>query len=114
MVNWIMAKDMTVKEWDKQLVHFSNYDFYQSYNWGEYKKDFGWIPYRSIAIDSNNKIIAMAQCLLRKLPCSVAISWCPGGPIGDYRAINTNFIELLYKEVASSNLRFRFRPRYIL
>ena len=114
MVNWVIANDMTMKEWDKKLVHFSDYDFYQSYNWGEYKKDFGWIPYRSIAIDSNNKIIAMAQCLLRSLPCSVGISWCPGGPIGDYRAINTNFIELYCKEVEKRILYFRIGPKNIL
>ena len=55
------------------VSNFLDYDFYQSYNWGEYKKDFGWIPYRFIAINSNNKIIGMAQCLLRSLPGSVGI-----------------------------------------
>lgn len=111
MVNWVLSENMTVKEWDEKLIYFSNYDFYQTYNWGEYKKEFGWIPYRFIAIDSKKNIIAMAQCLLRSFPFSLGILWCPGGPIGDYRMINTNFIELCYKKIKKMILYIRIKPR---
>ena len=44
MVNWVLAKDIAIKQWDKELVNFLDYDFNQRYNWGEYKKDFGTTP----------------------------------------------------------------------
>jgi len=109
-VNWTLTKDITPKEWDKQLVNFSDYDFYQTYNWGQYKKYFGWKPYRFIAIDSNKNITGMAQCLLKSMPFSIGILWCPGGPTAHYKMLNKNFINSCYKAAGKRLLYIRIRP----
>jgi len=109
MVNWELRKNISVKEWNDHLVCFSNYDYFQSYNWGEYKKSFGWTPYRFIAVNSKNNVIAMAQCLFKSFPFSIGILWCPGGPVGDYKTINNNFRELCYKIMEKKLLYIRVR-----
>ena len=112
MVKWILAKDIQGNEWDKQLFKFSNYDFYQCYDWGEYKKQFGWYPYRFLAIDSENKILGMSQLLLKKLPLSIGMLWCPGGPVGDKNLINKDFINTCFNETKKRILYIRIRPKY--
>ena len=92
MVKWVLAENIQHREWDNELLKFSNFDFYQCYDWGEYKKNFGWSSYRFLAINSENKVFAMAQLLLKKLPLSMGILWCPGGPVGDENLINKDFI----------------------
>lgn len=113
MVSWTIVEDMTAEKWDKQLLNFSDYDFYQTYNWGQYKKYFGWTSYRFIAIDPNNKIVGMAQCLLKSFPFSIGVLWCPGGPVGDYKVINKNFRKSCYKTLGKRLLYFRIRSSNI-
>jgi len=113
VVNWILVEDIKADEWDKQLVNFSDFDFYQTYNWGQYKKSFGWIPYRFVAIDSNNKVVGMAQCLLKNFPFSIGFLWCPGGPTGDYKVANKNFIKTCYKATRKNLLYIRIRSSNI-
>ena len=112
MVKWVLAENIQKMQWDNELFKFSNFDFYQCYDWGEYKKHFGWSSYRLLAINSENKVFAMAQLLLKKLPLSMGILWCPGGPVGDENLINKDFIDTCLKEINRKILYIRIRPKY--
>ena len=46
---WVLFEEGN-KEWNNLVIN-SNGGCYQSYEWGEYKKQMGWIPFRIICID---------------------------------------------------------------
>ena len=110
MVNWrLMQSHFSSEIWDQELIKFSDYNYYQIFSWGEYKRQFGWTPYRFVAHNSKNKIVAMAQCLLRGLPPSLGIVWCPGGPVGDVSMINEGLRALCMDTIGKKYMYFRFR-----
>ena len=51
------------KEWNN-LVFDSNGGCYQSYEWGEYKKRMGWIPFRIMRLDYD--VVYVVQVLAKK------------------------------------------------
>ena len=113
MVKWILANDINPKDWDIYLQKFSNYDLYQSYNWGEFKKNYGWIPYRFIGIDSNNQVKIIAQCLLKEFPFSIGILYCPGGPLGDLHLIDKDFTDICQKTINRRFLYIKLRVNHL-
>jgi lipid II:glycine glycyltransferase (peptidoglycan interpeptide bridge formation enzyme) len=113
MVNWILVNDISPKDWDIYLQKFSNFDFYQSYNWGEYKKNYGWKPYRFIGVDSNNHVKAIAQCLYKDFPFSIGILYCPGGPLGDLSLINKDFAIICQKIINKKFLYIKLRVNHL-
>ncbi len=75
------------KEWDAILSQFDQSTIFQSYAWGELKKDENWECFRLI-ISENEKPTLIAQILVKKF-LGIKLGWCPGGPI-----LNTKSIDL--------------------
>jgi len=53
----------------------------QSYEWGEFKRGFGWRPSR-VALEEEGQIIAGAQVLVRNLSLG-SLAYVPRGPVVD-------------------------------
>ncbi len=63
-------------------MKLQGHTYYQSYEWGEYRRRHGWTPRRGTVL-SGGRVAAMAQFLVREIRAArVAIVWLPGGPAG--------------------------------
>lgn len=82
----------TDQQWNTAVSQFPHANIYQSAQWAHYKSATGWDKLRLIRLDSDGKIVAVAQCLLKTGPLNSAVLWIPGGPIG---AINVPASSLL-------------------
>jgi len=65
--------------WDEFVEQSCWGHLLQSARWGHFKSAFGWHVRRVVA-EEDNKIIAGAQCLIRRLPVG-AVAYIPRGPV---------------------------------
>lgn len=72
-------------EWDGLLQAATDATVFQSWSWGEYKRNHGWSPVRCLGRDKSGKVGAMAQILLKKLPLGIHAGWSPGGPVLQFK-----------------------------
>ena len=64
------------------MVSQAEYNVFQSYGWGEFKRRHGWIVRRG-SILLGGSPVAMAQCLIREIrPLRTVVMWVPGGATG--------------------------------
>ena len=96
-------------EWDELLLQFPDYTVYQSYAWGEYRHQFGWVPHRFTAVE-NGKTVAMVQLMVRRFPLGVALAWANGGPIGITEAWDEALRAAVKQAVGVAHLYFRVNP----
>lgn len=97
MVNWSIFKE-TEQNWNHTLVSLPFFSIYQSYQWGEIKKEDGW---EVIRFATDNSI---AQVFLKRLPFGGGFFWCPGGILGEKKNLNLN---LFKKELGVRFFYFR-------
>ncbi len=69
-----------MNSWNQYLEEFKSKNIFQSYEWGELKKNEGWEVFQTTIKNDQEKIILLAQVLIKKI-LGVKIAWCPGGPI---------------------------------
>jgi hypothetical protein len=69
-------------EWDAMLSKLPGSGFTQAYGYGEHKKRSGWNVVRIAAWAGDDRIVAMAQVLVKRYPLGVILAWTPGGPVG--------------------------------
>ncbi|HAJ26437.1 MAG TPA: hypothetical protein DCG53_04200 [Syntrophus sp. (in: bacteria)] len=82
MVEWSkIADNGSYEEWDRELLKSKDYNIFQSYNWGEFKRKSGWTPLRYTAIDKSGSHVAMAQILIKAPFPGIRFGWAPGGPV---------------------------------
>ncbi len=95
--------------WDATLTTLPDYNIYQSYCWGEFKRRQGWVVRRgSVVLDG--VMVAMGQCLIREAPAiKVAVVWLPGGPVGT-AAGWIRFGEALQRRYQGWRLYLRMHP----
>lgn len=91
MIEWAEWSDAeAATKWDVALTALPNYNLYQSYGWGEFKRRHGWSIRRGSVV-INGAQVAMAQCLVREIqPARIVVAWVPGGPAGSL----TGWLEL--------------------
>lgn len=106
MLNW-HSWSGTPEEWDHSLICSEDYTVFQSFGWGEYKKESGWIPERYNCLDENSKTQGMAQILIRKLPFCMTFVWISGGPVFRFSDFNVDKIAKL-----THNLIDEVRAKY--
>jgi lipid II:glycine glycyltransferase (peptidoglycan interpeptide bridge formation enzyme) len=78
MLNWQLWEG-TPEEWDQSLLFSEDYTVFQSFAWGEHKKNSGMIPVRYFCRDKNSEIQGMAQILVKRLLLGLVFIWVPGG-----------------------------------
>lgn len=110
---WKLLDKVEAEElWDKALVKFPDYTLFQTLVWGEYKRDFGWLPYRWVAYNGNGEVCAMMQGLLRRYPLDIGVVWAPGGPVGDISLFDKSFHETILQSIGVKRLYCRFFSNY--
>lgn len=69
--------------WDEWLAKSRFGDVLQSWEWGEVKKSELWKALR-IRVVEDEKVLAQAQILTRKMPLNMTLYYLPRGPVLDY------------------------------
>lgn len=94
MVVYSLVSDK--ESWNQDIVKNNNFNPYQTYGWGEYKKQFGW---NCISIKANdNGSIGYLQITYKK-KLNVFIGWCIGSISGSISSFKKNsLIEYIQKK----------------
>ncbi|RXJ69008.1 hypothetical protein CRV08_06135 [Halarcobacter ebronensis] len=89
--------------WNKEIQKYNNYNPYQQYEWGEYKKKLGW-KVASIKANDNGKIAYLQITYKKKF--NVFLGWCIGSIAGDVTSFHKdNLIDFINKT---------FNTKYVL
>lgn len=94
-------------EWNSAISHLDSKSVFQSAEWAQHKTDSGWSVRRLAYSDGIGQIQAAAQCLFRKGPLRTAVVWIPGGPSGDFKAIDHAFVSVLKQHLRVSFIYLR-------
>jgi len=110
MARWeLLPNEEAARTWDQNLREFDDCTPYQSYAWGEYRRALGWEPFRWIAFDDEEKVVAMMQAAVRRYPFGVALIWSEGGPVGDLSACNDSLQQAITQTTNLKRFYCRFR-----
>lgn len=85
----------TDQQWNTAINQFPLANIYQSTQWAHYKSAAGWSNLRLVRLDSDQKLVAVAQCLVKKGPLNSAVLWIPGGPIGSIECPASSLLKLI-------------------
>lgn len=110
MITWEESQP-SAEAWDAALLASDDYNVYQSFAWGEYKRTAGWSPGRLWARNGDGEIVGMVQILTKRLPADILFGWSPGGPVAEFPAQGElePLIETLAKHLAASRTRWCVR-----
>ena len=103
MLNW-QAWEGSAEAWDDQLRQFPDYTVFQSYAWGEHKRQFGWLPLR-LRLGDADRAVALSQVLIKRYPLGVGMAWVPGGPLGEIDKWGDSFRQAVR---AAADVRFLY------
>lgn len=81
--------------WNGYIRSFEEHTIYQSFEWGEYKSNFGWSVIRLVGSFNDKKIYA--QIFYKKFFFNSYIFWIPGGILGDTSIWASNISNYLKK-----------------
>jgi lipid II:glycine glycyltransferase (peptidoglycan interpeptide bridge formation enzyme) len=111
MVGWrIISSDKDLKNWDKHLQSFEEYNYCQTITWGNYRSFFGWKPYRWAIITDQGEVKGLMQGLVRGYPGGFGVIWVPGGPIGEIAAWNQEMMNIVLQSTDLKKLYCRLSP----
>jgi hypothetical protein len=68
------------RAWNSLLLQAEDYNVFQSFGWGEFKRSSGWRPLRFVARDKSGAVVSMLQLLIKSLPLGFVFGWASGGP----------------------------------
>jgi len=109
MVRWDVLPDSeSSRQWDPLLVGMSNYTVYQSFEWGEYKRSFGWSPIRMLATDGGRPL-SMIQLVQRQYP-GLNVLWASGGPLGPSEVWGAGLTTSIRSQLGTPLIYCRVRP----
>ena len=101
MVKYKLIEDKDL--WNDEIIKKSNFNPYQLYNWGQYKKNFGW-KVASLKANKNGEI-AYFQ-ITYKIKLNMFIGWCIGSISGD--------VSLFSKDSLIEYIKSEFKMKYVL
>lgn len=96
-------------EWNRQLGSLPQATVYQTYGWGEHRREFGWMPLRLIA-RRDARPVAMAQANVRSYAGIAGVAWIPGGPVGDLSACGDSLRHTINQAVGLRRMVLRINP----
>lgn len=109
MVIWkILSDEEAQKNWNQIAFEFKEITPYQTYEWGQHKKNFGWIPIYYVC-EENKVIVAMTLIFMKKIS-RLGLFWIPGGSLGNIAYLKYDFISEILKKFKISiyNIRISF------
>jgi peptidoglycan pentaglycine glycine transferase (the first glycine) len=81
MMTWeLLPGSASAEDWNARLAGMPSYSVYQTYEWGEYKRHFGWSPLR-ILVSDQGRPLSMLQLVKRRF-AGLQVLWGSGGPLG--------------------------------
>lgn len=84
-------------EWDALVARELSFSMLQSWTWGAFKEELGWMVFR-VAVQDKGNLIAGAQLLIKSAPLGIAsIAYVPRGPVGNW--MNAIITPLLLNEL---------------
>ena len=92
----------TDQQWNTAINQFPLANIYQSAQWAHYKSAAGWSNLRLVRLDSEQKLVAVAHCLVKKGPLNSAVLWIPGGPIGSIECSASSLLKLIKNNLGVS------------
>ena len=98
------------EEWNNLITRFSNAHILQSWEWGEFKGNYGWKVRRFVWRNEQEKIVAAAQILQRSIKILrigpvINILYVPRGPLLDWSD------NILQEKVLSDLRNFAFKNK---
>jgi len=100
MVNFYVFKDGQ-QQWDSILKAADDRNVFQSYAWGEYKREFGWSPLRALGRNHRGETCCLLQVLVKKLPLGYSMGWAAGGPVLRFQDYEKNVLEDVLKPLVN-------------
>lgn len=83
---------------------------FQTFEWGEFHRQMGWLPLYMTATEEDGSISAMALVLTRKFPFKTGFAWCEGGPVAnDLTAVDNGFTDEIIHAGGFKRLYLRIR-----
>ena len=108
VAQWELFDDeVAQKTWNRNLTHFDEFTYFQSYEWGEHRRGFGWTPMRWVAYNEEREIVSMAQALYRSYGFGIGAVWASGGPVGDISTWGEGFRRVAMKSTGARFLYYR-------
>lgn len=101
MVDFSLIQDKAL--WNDNIIKNNNYNPYQIYEWGEYKKNMGW---NVASIKANNCGEIGYLQITYKIKFNVFVGWCIGSISGNIESFN--------KEELFEYLKSTYKVKYIL
>ena len=79
--------ELTIEEFKDFSINHPQASFYQTINWGELKRENGWIPHL-VGIKKNNKVIAASLILSKQVKLGKNMFYAPRGFLIDYNDLD--------------------------
>ena len=112
MVTWReWPTDSPIQHWDETLNQAADQSVFQSFRWGEYKRQERWVPLRLVALGNDGTAVAMAQVLVKHYVFGICICWVPGGPVIDFGKKTPPPSDII--EALLNALQQRFKHLYV-
>ena len=106
---WELLSDRIAGElWDKYLSSFHDATYFQSYDWGEHRRCFGWIPFRWVACGNGGEVVSLVQAIYRPYRFGVGLLWSSGGPVGDISTWGDDLRKVVLESTGAKHLYYRF------
>jgi peptidoglycan pentaglycine glycine transferase (the first glycine) len=75
---------LTGDEWNKLIAGLPGAHILQTWEWGQFKADYGWQPLPQVWRDAQGQVRAAALVLKRSMPGGLSILYVPRGPLVDW------------------------------
>lgn len=110
MTVWkLLTDEEASRNWNNYLNHFPDASPFQTYEFGQFNKEFGWLPAHFAAFDESGNPAAMMLGLLRRFPFGFGFMWCVGGPVGAAENWSESLPSAVRENFKLKRLYFRFR-----
>ncbi len=94
MVEYTIIKDGKI--WNQEILKFPNFNPYQIFEWGEYKKEMGW---KVASIKANNNGDIGYLQITYKIKFNIFLGWCTGSISGNISSFaKDEFIKFLQSQ----------------
>ena len=109
----VLSSDEVTKDfWNSIVASFSNSHVFQTWEWGQFKHQFGWIPHHIIWQEEQLGVCAAALVLQRKVPIpgfknKYSVMYVPKGPLVEWDDLR------IRKQILEGLLQFAYKHHTI-
>ena len=71
-------------EWNERIAGLPGAHILQTWEWGDFKSQYGWQPFPQLWRDEHGQVRAAALVLRRAIPGGLSVLYVPRGPLLDW------------------------------